>query len=117
MTCTSNRYALQRVTAVLRSVLLRGAWAAPELVPSDQQPWITMPQAAATLSVSEMVVRRLIVQKSLPARQIVKFGPWMIERYHLDLPSVCKEIRRVHGGRRTGGAVSEKQTGAIRGFQ
>jgi hypothetical protein len=42
-----------------------------------------------------MVVRRLIAQKSLPAKQIVKFAPWMIERSHLDLPSVRKQIRRV----------------------
>jgi hypothetical protein len=36
---------------------------------------------------------------------------WMIERSHLDLPSVRKAIRRVHLDRRTGWAVSEKQTG------
>ncbi len=77
----------------------------------DQRLWITMQQAAATLRVSEMVVRRLIAQKSLPAKQIVKFAPWMIERSHLDLPSVRKEIRRVHEGRRRGWAVSEEQTG------
>ena len=70
-----------------------------------------MQQAAATLRVSEMVVRRLIAQKSLPAKQIVKFAPWMIERTHLELPAVRKEIRRVHAGRRLGWAVSEKQTG------
>jgi hypothetical protein len=67
--------------------------------------------AGQWIGVSEMVVRRLIAQKSLPAKQIVKFAPWMIERSHLDLPSVRKEIRRVHEGRRTGWAVSEKQTG------
>jgi hypothetical protein len=50
-------------------------------------------------------------KKSLPAKQIVKFAPWMIERSHLDLPSVRKEVRRVHEGRRLGLAVSEKQTG------
>ena len=57
-----------------------------------------MQQAAAALGVSEMVVRRLIAQKSLPAKQIVKFAPWMIERSHLDLPAVRKGIRRVHEG-------------------
>jgi hypothetical protein len=83
----------------------------PTCPPPDQRLWITTQQAAATLRVSEMVVRRLIAQKSLPAKQIVKFAPWMIERSHLDLPSVRKEIRRVHQGRRTGWAISEKQTG------
>jgi hypothetical protein len=41
----------------------------------------------------------------------VKFAPWMIERTHLELPAVRKEIRRVHAGRRLGWAASEKQTG------
>jgi hypothetical protein len=58
-----------------------------------------------------MVVRRLIAQKTLPAKQIVKFATWMIERSHLELPAVLKEIRRVYEGRRTGWAVGEKQTG------
>lgn len=76
-----------------------------------QRLWITMQQAAAALDVSEMVVRRLIAQKILPAKQIVKFAPWMIERVHLELPAVRKEIRRVHVGRRFGGAANKDQTG------
>ena len=86
----------------------------PACPPPDQRLWITMQQAAATLGVSEMVVRRLIAQKSLPAKQIVKFAPWMIERHALDLPAVRKAIRRVHVNRRTGWVVSEKQTGLFR---
>jgi hypothetical protein len=46
----------------------------PACPPPDQRLWITMQQAAAELGVSEMVVRRLIAQKSLPAKQIVKFA-------------------------------------------
>ena len=52
------------------------------------------------LGVSEAVVRKLIAQKTLPAKQIVKFAPWMIERTHLDLPAVHRAIRLVHTGRR-----------------
>jgi hypothetical protein len=47
-----------------------------------------------------MVVRRLIAEKVLPAKQIVKFAPWMIDRHHLQLPAVRKAIRIVHSGRR-----------------
>jgi hypothetical protein len=83
----------------------------PTCPPPDQRLSITMQQAAAMLGVSEMVVRRLIAQNTLPAKQIVKFAPWMIERAHVELAPVRKEIRRVHVGRRTGWAVSEKQTG------
>jgi DNA invertase Pin-like site-specific DNA recombinase len=71
----------------------------PACPPPDQRLWITMQQAAAALRVSEMVVRRLIAKKSLPAKQIVKFAPWMIDRSHLDLPAVRKAIRFVHAGR------------------
>jgi hypothetical protein len=70
-----------------------------------------MQQASATLGVSEMVVRRVIGQKNLPARRIVKFAPWMIERHALDLRAVRKAIRLVHEGWRAGCAVREKQTG------
>jgi hypothetical protein len=81
----------------------------PACPPPDQRLWITMQQAAAALRVSEMVIRRLIAQRILPAKQIVKFAPWMIERTHLELPAVRKQIRRVHEGRHPGWAVNEKQ--------
>ena len=68
----------------------------PRCPPPNQRLRITMQQAAATLHVSEMVVRRLVAQKTLPAKQVVRFAPWMIERTQLELPAVRKEIRRVH---------------------
>jgi DNA invertase Pin-like site-specific DNA recombinase len=72
----------------------------PACPPADQRRWLTMQQAASTLGVSDAVVRRLVAQKTLPAKQIVKFAPWMIERTHLDLPGVRRAVRLVHAGRR-----------------
>jgi DNA invertase Pin-like site-specific DNA recombinase len=72
----------------------------PACPPSQQRLWLTMHQAADSLRVSAMVVRKLIAQKILPAKQIVKFAPWMIERSHLDLPAVRRYIRLVHTSRR-----------------
>jgi hypothetical protein len=72
----------------------------PVCPPLEQRRWITMQQAAAMLKVSDAVVRRLVAQKTLPANQIVKFAPWMIEREHLDLPAVRRAVRLVHTGRR-----------------
>jgi DNA invertase Pin-like site-specific DNA recombinase len=72
----------------------------PACPPPEQRNWVTMSQAAVHFKVSLMVVRRMIAQKILPARQVVKCAPWMIERAHLELPAVRKEIRRVHEGRR-----------------
>jgi hypothetical protein len=40
--------------------------------PQDQRLWLAMHQAAEVLHVSDMVVRKLIAQKILPAKQIVK---------------------------------------------
>ena len=65
----------------------------------EQRCWLTMQQAASALGVSDAAVRRLVAQKTLPAKQIVKFAPWMIERSHLDLPAVHKAVRLVHTGR------------------
>jgi hypothetical protein len=72
----------------------------PVCPPPEQRLWLTMHQAAEALNVSDMVVRKLIAQKLLPAQQIVKFAPWMIERAHLDLPAVRRYIRLVHTSRR-----------------
>ena len=66
----------------------------------EQRRWLTMQQAASALGVSDAVVRRLVAQKILPAKQIVKFAPWMIERAHLELPAVHRAVRLVHTGRR-----------------
>ncbi|HTT18500.1 MAG TPA: recombinase zinc beta ribbon domain-containing protein [Candidatus Sulfotelmatobacter sp.] len=73
----------------------------PACPPPEQRKWVTMSQAAVHFKVSLMVVRRMIAQKILPARQVVKCAPWMIERADLELPVVRKEIRRVHEGRRS----------------
>ena len=72
----------------------------PACPPPEQRVWITMQQAAVALCVSDAVIRRLVMQKTLPAKQIVKFAPWMIERAHLDLPAVRRAVRLVHAGRR-----------------
>src|SRR5258708_25853011 len=72
----------------------------PACPPPDQRRWLTMQQAASALQVSDAVVRRLVAQKALPAKQIVKFAPCMIRRAHLDLPPVHRAIRLVHTRRR-----------------
>jgi hypothetical protein len=60
-----------------------------------------MTQAAEELNVSPMVIRRLIANKRLPARQIIKHAPWVIDRKDLDLPAVRKAIWLVHEGLRS----------------
>jgi hypothetical protein len=63
----------------------------PACAPVEDRPWVTIMQAAEALSVSPMVIRRLIASKRLPARQIIKHAPWVIERKDLHLPAVRKQ--------------------------
>jgi DNA invertase Pin-like site-specific DNA recombinase len=61
--------------------------------------WLTVEGAAAVLGVSETVIRRLIKDKALPARQVIAFAPWIIARADLDLPAVQAAVRAVRQGR------------------
>jgi hypothetical protein len=78
----------------------------PTCPPPEQRLWITMQQAAETLGISDASVRQLIEQKTLPAKQVVKFAPWMIERAHLILPAVHRAVRLIHTGRRSPSRVA-----------
>ncbi len=61
--------------------------------------WLTVAQASEELRVSRTVVRRLIRDNILPASQVVESTPWIIDRKHLSLVSVQKEVQAVHQGR------------------
>ncbi len=60
--------------------------------------WVTLEQAARRLNVSTTVVSRLIKEGTLPARQVVRYAPWIIEVADLELPGVQTAIRAVHKG-------------------
>jgi DNA invertase Pin-like site-specific DNA recombinase len=62
--------------------------------------WLTVEGAARVLEVSETVVRRLIKQRVLPARQIIALAPWIIARADLDLTAVQAAVMAVREGRR-----------------
>jgi len=68
-TGTGNTWTEKRVQHV------RHTNGCPACPPPDHRLWITMQQAAAALRVSEMVVRRLIAQKTLPAKQDCEVRP------------------------------------------
>jgi len=65
-----------------------------------QRSWRTLEEAARELEVSPSVMRRLIREKVLPAKQVVKHAPWVIERADLDLAAVQVAIRAVREGKR-----------------
>jgi len=61
--------------------------------------WLTIEQAAQELGVSHTVVRRLIREGKLPAKQVVESTPWIIERESLMLPAVQSAVAAVQTGR------------------
>jgi len=63
-----------------------------------QDGWVTQEQAARELHVSNTVVKRLIRQLILPARQVVKCAPWIIEKNDLLLPAVQAQVKAARRG-------------------
>jgi excisionase family DNA binding protein len=65
----------------------RGQHQIPVYAAGSQRPWLTMEEAAKELNVSVAVVRTMVKHGKLPARQIAKGVPWMIEP--ADLNRAC----------------------------
>jgi DNA invertase Pin-like site-specific DNA recombinase len=63
-----------------------------------QDGWVTQEEAARELQVSDTVVKRLIRERVLPAKQVVKFAPWIIERKDLLLPAVQQQVKAARRG-------------------
>ncbi|HYS20389.1 MAG TPA: recombinase family protein, partial [Gemmatimonadales bacterium] len=62
--------------------------------------WLTLEETARTLRVSNTVIKRLIREGTLPAQQVVRCAPWVIDRSGLALPAVQACIQAVHNGRK-----------------
>lgn len=62
--------------------------------------WVSLERAAERLGVSNTVVRRLIKAGTLPAKQVVRYAPWIIEVADLELPGVQAEVKAVLNGRK-----------------
>ena len=58
--------------------------------------WLTLSQAAQQLGVSATVLKRLMGQGLLPARQVVPSAPWIIQRADLDCAAVRTAVQAVH---------------------
>jgi hypothetical protein len=70
-----------------------------KIAPFQQQDgWVTQEEAARELQVSDTVVKRLIRERVLPAKQVVKFAPWIIEKKDLLLPAVQQQVKAARRG-------------------
>ncbi len=66
---------------------------------APQRTWKTMSEASSELGVSMCVVRTLVRSRLLPARQIAKSCPWMIECDDLQRPEVVEYARKARSGK------------------
>lgn len=66
----------------------------------ESRPWVTLDQAAKELGVGRHVMRTLIRRGTLPARQVVRCAPWVIERADLQSPAVQEAALTVKNGQR-----------------
>jgi DNA invertase Pin-like site-specific DNA recombinase len=67
---------------------------------STARAWLTLREAAAELGISHRVVERLIRKKVLPARQVIDYAPWVIDREDLELPAVQAEAQAIRKGKK-----------------
>lgn len=67
----------------------------------SERPWLTIEEVATQLGVSVAVVRTMVKHGKLPARQITRGVPWMIERQDLALPEVVDRVRDAKLGRKS----------------
>ncbi len=67
--------------------------------------FITLQEATRRLQVSDTVIQRLIVRGILPASQVVKCAPWVINENDLELPAVRTAVQAVRLGKRFPSAV------------
>jgi DNA invertase Pin-like site-specific DNA recombinase len=65
----------------------------------NSEHWLTIEQTSKELGVSHTVIRRLIRECLLPATQVAKDTPWIIDRDSLSLTGVTSAIQAVHSGR------------------
>lgn len=87
---------------------LRDRLKVPALSQRDPN-WVTMDQAAATLGVSTMSIRRLLERGVLRGSQVVPYSPWIIPRDSLTEEPVRVAIQAIKGGRKPPLTAQENQ--------
>lgn len=79
----------------------------PVFVKLEEPEFLTMQEAALELGVSASTVRRMIERRILPAQQVVRYAPWVIQHADLELPQVVAAVETV----RSGGPVPRSHPG------
>jgi hypothetical protein len=73
----------------------RSYYQLPAFVQTDQPREVTLQIAAQRLNLSESIVRRMIEEKILPARQVVVCAPWQIPVEALESEVIRQEATNI----------------------
>jgi DNA invertase Pin-like site-specific DNA recombinase len=73
----------------------RSYYQLPAFAPNHQPGEVTLQVAARRLNVSQSIVRRMIEEKILPARQVVLCAPWQIPVEALESETIRKEATNI----------------------
>jgi hypothetical protein len=80
---------------VMRVRSARSYYQLPAFAQSYPPREVTLQEAARRLSVSQSIVRRMIEEKILPARQVVLCAPWQIPMEALDSEAIRQEAANI----------------------
>jgi excisionase family DNA binding protein len=98
-----NRLGYQTATGLTwtetRVRTVRQRYGIPAAIPGAEREWMTLEEAAAALAVSTSTARKLIERGILPAHQVVRHAPWIIQRQDLERPPVRSAAAAVRNGR------------------
>ncbi len=104
MTATLNRLGYEtgggHSWTQARVKALRDSHHIPPMLEGSERIWMTLAESAKELKVSAGTIRKLVEKKILPAKQVVRSAPWVINRADLNLPEVQNHIAAVHQGKR-----------------
>jgi hypothetical protein len=78
----------------------------PGFDPQHPRTTVTLKEAAQRLQLSEASVRQMILEKKLPATQVVEYAPWEIPVEELDSEEVQNKVCAI----KTGATRPQKQT-------
>jgi DNA invertase Pin-like site-specific DNA recombinase len=74
-----------------------------------QDSWLSLEQASEELQVSNTFLQRLIREGTLPAKQVVAYAPWVIQRSDLALPAVQQQVAALRRGHQLPRKIAAQQ--------
>jgi hypothetical protein len=92
-----------------RVLSLRHYHQLPAFDPQRPRTTLTLREAAQQLQVCEQSVRQMIVEKTLPATQVVEYAPWEIPAGALNSEPVRRTVSAIKNGRRPRKHAGEDQ--------